>query len=471
MKKTGNFQNKKNFEKDNSRVKELKHKSRRRSISEGIFDNIKFSLGDSYISPFAIAINSSNSVVVLLSSISGLLGPLSQTFNSRLIEKYSRKKIVLKAVLFEILIWIPMIAIAFLFYYGLLTNILPLMLLIFFSLYVIASNSAIPAWFSWMGDVVDKEYRGRWFAKRSLILGFIGVIFTILAAYALDFFKHQNKIMLGFVILFSTAFIARIASWRMLKKQYEPKLKLKKGYYFSFSNFILNSWKNNFGKFALFRAFLSLAMYISSPLMIIYLLKELNFDYVTYMIIILSGMVFSLIVMGIWGKISDNYGNRIVFTITSLLISITPILFILSPNPIYLILIPSLISGIAMAGFNLAAANFVYDSIPQEKRGLTVSYYNLLNGIGIFIGAGIAAILIKYLEISFMKPLFFIFILSAAARIIVISVFLKKIKEVRKTKKFVGSKILRGIIFKDGKATIIEEAHEIMSIKKYLFER
>lgn len=275
------------------RIKELKHKSRRHSISEGIFDNIKSSLGDSYISPFAIAINSSNSVVVLLSSISGLLGPLSQTFNSRLIEKYSRKKIVLKAVLFEILIWIPMIALAFLFYYGLLTNILPLMLLIFFSLYVIACNSGIPAWFSWMGDVVDEKYRGRWFAKRNLILGFIGVIFTLAAAYALDFFKHQNKIMFGFIILFSTAFIARIVSWRILKKQYEPKLKLKKRDYFSFSKFILNSWKDNFGKFALFRAFLNLAIYISSPLIIIYLLKELQFDYVTYMIIILSGTVFS----------------------------------------------------------------------------------------------------------------------------------------------------------------------------------
>jgi len=40
----------------------------------------------------------------MLSSITGLLGPLSQLFGSRLIEKFSRKKIILKTVFLESLV-------------------------------------------------------------------------------------------------------------------------------------------------------------------------------------------------------------------------------------------------------------------------------------------------------------------------------------------------------------------------------
>ena len=78
--------------KDSKRVKNLKHNARKRSIKEGIFGSAQMSFGDSYITPFAIAINSSNSLVALISAISGILGPLTQIFGSKLNEKYSRKK-------------------------------------------------------------------------------------------------------------------------------------------------------------------------------------------------------------------------------------------------------------------------------------------------------------------------------------------------------------------------------------------
>jgi len=123
--------------KDSPKIKEQKYRSRRLSIKEGIFASAKDAFGNHYISPFAIAINASNSLVVLLSSIAGLLGPISQISGSRLLEKYSRKKILTKSVFLESLIWLPMIAIAILFYKGILVNILPFLVLILFSMYII----------------------------------------------------------------------------------------------------------------------------------------------------------------------------------------------------------------------------------------------------------------------------------------------------------------------------------------------
>ena len=455
-------------QKESPRMKEMKHKARRHSIREGIFASAKGSFGDRYLSPFAIAINASNSSVALLGSIGGLLGPLSQLFSSRLIEKYPRKKIVRKTVLGESLLWLPLIIIAMLFYKGIVVNILPLMFLLFFAIYVIIANIAGPAWFSWIGDLVDEEYRGRWFAKRNLILGFVSIVLALISSVFLDYFKGKGWVMAGFMIFFFLAFLFRLASWNFLKYQYEPKIKLKKGYYFSFWNFLINSPKNNFGKFTWYRAFLAFANTISASLLAIYLLRNLGFSYTIYTLITLAGGIFSLLVMDLWGKFADRYGNYRTILLTSFLIPLTPILWILSPNPLYLILIPTFVGGIAWAGFNLAAGNFIYDNISQEKRGLAVSYYNMMLGFGAFLGAGLSAILIKYLTIDFITPIAFIFILSAILRFIVVLIWIPKIKEVRKTKKFRGRTALKNLIFKDAKPTLEEEAHQIMSIKGYL---
>ena len=74
---------------ESKRIIKLRHQARDLAIKEGAFSTVRVSLGDSYITPFAIAINSSNALIALLSSISGLVGPISQWFSSILIEKYS----------------------------------------------------------------------------------------------------------------------------------------------------------------------------------------------------------------------------------------------------------------------------------------------------------------------------------------------------------------------------------------------
>ena len=450
-------------QKDSPRIKQLKYKSRINSIKAGIFSSAKSSFGDYFVSPFAIAINASNSLIVLFTAVSGILGPLSQIFGSRLIEKSSRKKIVLNSVFAEFLSWIPILAVAILYWSGIITSILPVLLLLFFSFYVIASNVGNPAWFSWTGDIINERYRGRWLSKRNLLLGIVSVVLALAASILLDYFKRMNLVMLGFAILFGLAILCRIISWEFYKKQYEPKLELEDGYYFSFFNFLAKARKTNFGRFTFFNALFNLSIAIASPLFVIYMLRDLNFNYFTYIIIILAGPVFSLVVMEFWGKISDKYGNYIVLYITAIITPITTILWVFSPSPVYLVFVPVLISGVVSAGFNIASNDFIYDNVRAEKRGLAVSYFNMLNGIGIFIGAGIGAFLIQFLNIQLVKPIFAIFLLSGITGIIFVLLFLPKIEEVQRVKK----KGIGNTIFKQFRPAILGEFHEIKSLKRY----
>lgn len=457
-------------EENTPRIKEIKYRARQYSIKEGIFASAKSSLGAYFLRPFAIAINASNSLVAMLTSISGLLGPASQLFSSRLMEKYSRKKIILNAVFLEALAWIPFIAIAFLFYDGISTGILPIIFMIVFSFYIISFNIITPALFSWMGDLINERYRGRWFSKRNLIVGFVSAVLAISGSVFLDFFKDVN-LMIGFVILFSLALISRAMCWRIYRKQFEPKMKLRKGYYFSFFNFIINAPKNNFGRFAIFRGILGFSTAIASSLLTVYLLRFLDFNYTTYMIIIFSGTIFSLLIMYVWGRIADQFGNYRVLYITTALIPLVPILWVLSPSPIYLILVPSLIGGVSWAGFRLAASNFIYDNVRQQKRGLAISYFNMLNGIGIFFGAGLGALMIEFLDLSFVEPIIAIFFLSGIVRMLSVFIFMPLIKEVRKTNIPKRKSFFRDVVFRNLGPALTEEAHQIMSIKNYLTKR
>lgn len=452
-------------------IKEKKHKARRRSIREGMFATAQMAFGGQFISPFAIALSLSNSLVAMLSSIGGILGPISQLFSSRLIEKYPRKKIVLKSVLMEAIIWIPMIIIAFLFSKDIITSLIPLFFVFFFAFRIIIMGIGGPAWFSWIGDLVDEEYRGRWFAKRNLIHGFIAIILALGASIFLDYSKGKGLIMIGFIVLFSLAMFSRLLSWGSMKGQYEPKLKMKKGYYFSFWDFLINAPKNNFGRFTIFRGFLTFSQFIAAPLIAIYLLRNLNMSYTMYMIIILAGSFSSIMLIGLWGKFADKYGNYKTLVITSFFIPTIPILWMLSTNPIYLITIPALVGGLSWAGFNLAAGNFIYDNVSNQRRGIIISYYNMVLGIGTFLGAGLGAILIKYINTTTIKPIMIIFLISGIARMLTVMIGIPKIKEVRKTTKFDGRQAFKNIILKEGRHTIGEEVHQIISIKDYLIDK
>lgn len=409
-----------------------KERTMKLSVKEGSACSVMSGFTDSYVTPFALTLKANNVQIGLLSSIPGLLSPLSQIFGSNLMEKYSRKRIIVTAVSLQALMWLPILVLSLLFWKNIFSNCLPLVLIVFYSLYAVFGAIAGPAWFSLLGDIIPEKVRGRYFGKRNKITGTVALVSALIAAFVLDFFKTRGFLLIGFSILFLIACLARLISAYFFKKHYEPKLSLEKGYYFSFLQFLKKASSNNFGRFVIYVSLINFATNIAGPFFAVYMLRDLGFSYITFMLINLSSAIFSLLFMPIWGKFSDKYGNRELLKLGSFLIPLLPILWIFSSSPLYIALIPQLIGGIGWAAFNLSAGNFIYDSVSPQRRGICVAYHNLLNGIGIFLGATLGGLLAQYLTISFMNKLLFIFLISGFLRFIVVLVFLPKIKEIRK---------------------------------------
>ncbi len=402
------------------------------SIKEGGFSAASAGFGNSFISPFAIALNATNFQIGFLSSFVGLVGPLSQWFSSHIMEKFSRKKIVIWSVVLQALVFIPIIVLALFFWKGIMVEYLPIFLIVFYSLYIGVGAVAGPSWFSWMGDLVPGKERGRYFGKRNRITGAVAIVSMLIGGFFLDYFRTQGLALIGFSILFSVAMITRLIAGFLFTKQYYVDMRLKRGYYFSLKDFVVN-WKNtNFAKFVTFVSVFYLAVYIASPFFAVYMLRELEFSYVWYTAITLSQTGFSLIAFPLWGKFADKYGNRRVLWISSLFLPLVPILWMFSTSKIYLILVPALVGGVFWGGFTLSAFNFIYDSVTPEHRGLCSIYNNVFVGLGVFFGSIVGGVIAKFVSVGFLNIFLFLFLVSGILRLVAVFTFLPRVKEVRK---------------------------------------
>ena len=425
----------------------LKEKAKKLSIAEGSAYSVQEGFGLKNITPYALALGKNNpninAYIGFLSSAPALIGNLLQLFASRLLEKFSRKKIISTAVFSQALMWLSLIFVGFLFFRLSLNSNSSLLLLIFFyALLVVFGAFAGPAWISWMKDIVTKD-SGKYFGKRNKICGSVALVSMLIAAFLLDHFKKTN-LLLGFAILFFMAFIFRSISAFIFTKKYEPELKLEKEYYFSIKQFIKKMPYNNFGKFTIFISLISLATAIASPFFSVYMLKDLKFSYLQWTIVTISSSLASLFFMPVWGKFSDKYGNLKSMKISGFLVFLVPTLWLFSPLFLshklfllfYLIIIESF-SGMVWAGFNLTSSNFIYDAVTRQRIAICASYFNLINAAGIFIGATLGGF-VSSLNFSFfsLTPILFIFLLSAIARFIAYAVMMPKIKEVRQVKEF-----------------------------------
>ncbi|MGB9708092.1 MAG: MFS transporter [Candidatus Pacearchaeota archaeon] len=421
--------------------KKLIEKTKLISVREGSAYSVSEGSGMRYITPFALKLGATNAHIGFLTSLPSLLGNFSQLFVPKLMEKTSRKKIVVLGALLQAIMWLLVIVIGALYFiFNVNSTITPALLIIIYTLLVLFGAILVPAWNSWMKDIVT-ENSGKYFGNRNRIVGFVALVSMLFGSFILDYFS-QTKIFIGFAILFTIAFVARLVSAFLLSKKYEPKLTYEKGYYFSFWQFVRYIPKSNFGKFTVLVALMQLATAIASPFFAVYMLKDLGFSYLQWILVTIASSLVSLLFMPLWGKFADHYGNIKATKITSFLVALVPLLwffsifiskeFLLS----YLIIIEAF-SGMVWAGFNLSSSNFIYDAVTRQRIALCVAYSNIMNGIGVFMGATSGGFLSSlHFAVLGISPILTVFLISGLLRLAVAFIMTPKIKEVRDVKNF-----------------------------------
>jgi len=399
----------------------------RSSVKDGIAAAIMAGVMDFYATPLALFLGASVQQVGLIIALPNLMSSLSQFHAVRVIYWVGGRLRLLVRLVFSqaslifcvaILPWLA------------ISNRAEL-LLILLILAAVCGGLAGPAWGSLMSDYIPASKRGRYFGWRNRIVGAVTIGSVIASGLLLDWFPPFSDRM-GFCILFSAAALARYMSVYFINQMDEPPHRRDPASDFTFFMFIARFKESNFLKFVVFAACLNFASYLAAPFFAVFMLRDLQFSYMTYMALQVCSTLASFVALPLWGRHADLVGNVRVLRLSSFFAALIPLLWLFSHHPIYLMLV-QMWAGFAWSGVTLCTGNFIYDAVTPQKRIRCIAYFNVINGVALFLGSSLGGFLGSRIPPLFGYRLLGLFALSCFCRLSVYLLLSRSFREVRPT--------------------------------------
>ncbi len=410
-------------------------RSLRNSHKDAAAYSVMAGFGETYFSAFAVFLKASTAQIALIASLPPLLGSLAQLFSAWLGNRTGwRKTIILAGVYLQAFSWLPIIFLPLMFPEHAIT-----LLIISISFYFASAHFAAPQWSSMMGDLVPEQLRGRFFGARTRLASVTSFLSLVAGGLLLHVYDDHGVALYGFITIFGVAAVARLISAHYLRGMHDPARNAEVIKLPSLAHIWQRVHHSPFARFSLFFALMQSAVAISSPFFTVYLLRDLHFSYLLFMVSTAASVIVQFLTLNVWGRISDQFGNRVILASTGLVIPILPLLWLFSTDFVYLIVI-QMLSGVVWAGFSLSAGNFIYDLVPSPKRATYVAYHTVLMCVGVFLGALVGGFLgmvlpreldIGDIHLEWHSALLGLFVISSLVRFAIALTFIPLLREVR----------------------------------------
>jgi MFS family permease len=399
--------------------------SLRAQMVEGIFASVMFGFTVNYFTPFGLLLGAGSFAIGLVNAVPQLCNALGHLVSAGLVRlMHSRVKVVSPTVLFQ---GATLFVMSVLF-------LMPVSVRVPVFVFLVGGHALFgafggPAWASLMSDTVDKREYGRFFARRGLVFGVVNFAANAIAGILLYVVPEK---MYGFVGLLFLAGVCRVISGIYLGRMDDiPIAYSPEKHDFSYWQFIRRLRESNFVRFVLFVSLFNAGAFLAAPFFAVYMLNELHLSYAVYTAVTSATALTSLLTLPLWGHLADRHGNAVIIKATACLIPALPVLWLVSPNPVYLVAL-NLFGGYLWAGFNLAAGNYIFDAASPEVRTRCVGYFNFTNGMLVFGGALAGGFLAEHLPgLAGFSTLQTLFLVSGAVRLAVVLLLVRSFGEVR----------------------------------------
>jgi MFS family permease len=370
----------------NSAIQQEIERNYRWNFLVNALDGASFWLGMSFFSstiilPLFVSHFTDSPLVIGLISFLGWGGVfLPQLFTANVVERAPRKKFF-PVTLGFFLERLPIFLLAPMTYF-LAASQPVLTLVLFFVLYAwhnFGAGIIIVGWQDMIAKIFPVEKRGRFFG----ITNFIGNGTGILGALAVPFILEKFTFPLGYVFSFAITAVLIFLSWVFLSLTREPAVHSSKpsvsqlDYLRSLPEILRRD--HNFRMYLFSQIIFSLSG-MATGFLVVYTVRTWSLpDAVAsgFMIALQVGLAVANL---FFGFLSDRKGHKLCLEICLLLSTLTLVLAILSPNPLWFFPI-FFLRGAVNAGTFISGISIVYEFTDAENRPTYIGLANTIPGI------------------------------------------------------------------------------------------
>jgi HEAT repeat protein/MFS family permease len=365
---------------------------------EAVFSTVHATLtGGAFQTGYALWLGASNFWMGVLSAIPTFAG-LVQIFSSYVVERRGeRKRFTAWFSGASRILWLPILLIPFLLPRGAWFPV-------FVALFLLSSvflSVPVPAFTSWLSDLVPPDHRGLYFGRRNMLAGITVMVVALPAGWFLDLAVKYRYFpeRAGFGALFGMAVVFGMLSFGCLLRQAEPPMRRMEAEGTQGLRGMLRFYRapfadRDFLRLMRFSTFFAIAQFIAAPFYTVYALEVLKLNYMWLQILGAASSLSSLLSMPLWGYLSDKFGNKPLLAISVFGTALLPVSWAFtSPNrmtaSILIILTINLAGGVFWAGVGLTGFNLLIGTTPDERKSVYVAAMSAVTGLA----GGIAPIL------------------------------------------------------------------------------
>ena len=391
-----------------------------------VFSNIT---GGVLLSSFLIDLGASPfeiGMVASLPMLANLLQPLGALLSNR---SYSRHDYGIWTFLPSRLLWLILLI-------GIIlrgTNTDFSKELVYLTLTLIITSNILAAmgsasWMSWLAALVPKKLRGRYYSVRSIVSNITGLLCLPIASFIIS--NWQGGSITGYALVLSVGILAGVASLTcqhfMIDVNPQKYRTATQGEHQAehdqtnlFNNLIAPFQDRNLIIFLIYVALWGFAVNLSTPFFNLYMLENLNVDitWVTLFNSLSSGA--NMLMLLVWGRLSDRLGNRPLLIFVGIAIAITPLFWLLTGISqvqeqlwLYLIIFHLFLGG-TWAAIDLGSNNIQIEIAPREHHATFFAIAGISSALGATVGGALA-------QYAHYEGIFGVFFLSAILRLVAV---------------------------------------------------
>ena len=288
------------------------------------------------------------------------------------------------------------------------------------------------SWMSWLAALVPAKLRGRYYSVRNIVSNVTGLLCLPIASFVIS--NWQGGSITGYGLVLSVGILAGVVSLTCQhfmidinpqKYQTAGQVEHQAGHQQTnlFNNLIAPFQDRNLIIFLIYVALWGFAVNLSTPFFNLYMLENLNVDitWVTLFNSLSSGA--NMLMLLVWGRLSDRLGNRPLLIFVGIAIALTPLFWLLTGLSqvqeqlwLYLIIFHLFLGG-TWAAIDLGSNNIQIGIAPIEHHATFFAIVAAIAGISSALGATIGGTLAQY---AHYEGIFGIFCLSAILRLVAV---------------------------------------------------